>query len=953
MGLLARAVDTASRETRARRDDGHREKRPSSSLDAVFTRRELLKNGGDYGSIARARREARAPLARDVNTRDHWVPRHPEVVPVATGDARRAAGRALEPTTTRLMACGAVTPAEVHFVHNLGAVPRCAWETHALTVEVDDARGRRRRRRFSMDALTRAPSRTMACAVVRGGNRSKEMNAVGEIKGERWGPGGIGNSLWTGVPLRALLLERGVTEPTPTRRFVRFEGVRGETDDENAPVPCVFMPLHVALDPAADVLVCYAQNGERLLPDQGFPLRVVAPGFVDESATKHLTSIRVTARDDDEEEDGVSVRSHRAFTELCVNSAVTSPAHDEYVPLDAERYEIKGYAYAGGGRAVTSVEITLDDGCTWLETTLHRPCPPSTHGKHWGWTLWSYVASPRALAGARSLRSRARDDAGHVQPSALAWTPSGEKNNREYVVKLSLAATRANGPTYVACEHPVEIGDGDGGWMTRGADEVRGGVDASEVRVKIMDSVQSAVKPTPVPSAPVAAAPSAPPVERMQNVKYFTAEDVERHNTEDDCWIVVKGKVYDVNAYLRESAHPGGNASITMNAGEDVTEDFEAVHSSKAWKQLEAYYVGELGSAADAAASAATTGGKDTAEDVVEEDDAPKREFPKMPARGPVHLVKFYEEHADAYGDVLLGEAAEAAAFDRMWAGAKNIVPESAPMGLNPKKWMRLKIQDKVPLSHDSILLRLALESDAHQCGIPVGYHVYLRGEWNGKKIMRAYTPSSLNGTLGAVELVIKIYYSDAHEAYPEGGALTQYLHHLNEGDAIDVKGPVGHIRYLGNGDFTIDKKPLPRATKMTLLGGGTGVAPMLQLLVAALADESDETEISFIYANKTEDDVLLKYTLDRLEREHPKRFRVHYMISKETWPAERKTGAEWSSDRVEYGRVSLPVIRARGFPANGTSHVAVMCGPPAFEEDTCVPALLELGYPKEAIIRY
>ena len=122
---------------------------------------------------------------------------------------------------------------------------------------------------------------------------------------------------------------------------------------------------------------------------------------------------------------------------------------------------------------------------------------------------------------------------------------------------------------------------------------------------------------------------------------------------------------------------------------------------------------------------------------------------------------------------------------------------------------------------------------------------------------------------------------------------------------------------------------------------------------LGSAADESDETEISFIYANKTEDDVLLKYTLDRLEREHPKRFRVHYMISKETWPAERKTGAEWSSDRVEYGRVSLPVIRARGFPANGTSHVAVMCGPPAFEEDTCVPALLELGYPKEAIIRY
>ena len=206
---------------------------------------------------------------------------------------------------------------------------------------------------------------------------------------------------------------------------------------------------------------------------------------------------------------------------------------------------------------------------------------------------------------------------------------------------------------------------------------------------------------------------------------------------------------------------------------------------------------------------------------------------------------------------------------------------------------------------------------------------------------------------LGAVELVIKIYYSDVHEAYPEGGALTQYLHHLNEGDKIDVKGPVGHIKYLGQGLFSIDKKDLPPVKKMTLLGGGTGVAPMLQLIVAVLADEKDETELSFTYANKTEDDVLLKYTLDRLEREHKGRFKVHYMISKETWAADRKTGPEWSSDRVTYGRISLPIIQQHGFPSNGSSHIAVMCGPPAFEEDTCIPALKALGYPEDAIIRY
>ena len=72
---------------------------------------------------------------------------------------------------------------------------------------------------------------------------------------------------------------------------------------------------------------------------------------------------------------------------------------------------------------------------------------------------------------------------------------------------------------------------------------------------------------------------------------------------------------------------------------------------------------------------------------------------------------------------------------------------------------------------------------------------------------MRAYTPSSLSGTLGAVEFVIKIYFSGANESYPEGGALTQYLNQLNEGDTIDVKGPIGHIVYENGGKLIIDKK--------------------------------------------------------------------------------------------------------------------------------------------------
>ena len=260
-------------------------------------------------------------------------------------------------------------------------------------------------------------------------------------------------------------------------------------------------------------------------------------------------------------------------------------------------------------------------------------------------------------------------------------------------------------------------------------------------------------------------------------------------------------------------------------------------------------------------------------------------------------------------------------------------------------------MEAKVPLSHDTILLRLKLESDKHQCGLPVGYHLYLRGDSHqGKKVMRAYTPSSLNGTLGAVEFVIKIYFPNDHPSFPEGGLLTRYLNQLNVGDMLEVKGPMGHIKYEGMGKLLVDKTE-QKVDRMTMLGGGTGVAPMLQMIVAVLANPADKTKIKFLFANKSEKDILLRYTLDRLQREHPTRFTVHYTIS--------KAGPDWKGS---VGRVTKDMIAEHCFPAEGTkgtinvrplNTVALLCGPPAFEEDTCIPALKALGYSDESIIRY
>jgi len=76
------------------------------------------------------------------------------------------------------------------------------------------------------------------------------------------------------------------------------------------------------------------------------------------------------------------------------------------------------------------------------------------------------------------------------------------------------------------------------------------------------------------------------------NVKIFTMSQVSKHNNEKDCWIVVANKVYDATSFLKD--HPGGKAAILINAGTDVTEEFNDIHSEKAKTKLNEFYVGDL-----------------------------------------------------------------------------------------------------------------------------------------------------------------------------------------------------------------------------------------------------------------------------------------------------------------------------------------------------------------------
>jgi nitrate reductase (NAD(P)H) len=281
-------------------------------------------------------------------------------------------------------------------------------------------------------------------------------------------------------------------------------------------------------------------------------------------------------------------------------------------------------------------------------------------------------------------------------------------------------------------------------------------------------------------------------------------------------------QVYDATPYLQD--HPGGAASITMNAGTDTTEDFVAVHSSKAWKLLEQYYIGDL----------------------VKEGETPP------PAAAPAPAV----------------------------AAPSAPAATSAPKTLDPKKKVAVKLVSKEALSRDVRRLRFALPTKDHILGLPIGNHFFVNATINGSPCMRAYTPTSLDDDVGFLEMVIKVYFKDENPRFPEGGKMSQHFESLAIGDTIDIKGPIGHFTYLGRGKFKLHNE-LRSCESMGVICGGTGITPAYQIIKAALKDKDDKTKFYVLYANQTPADVLLRPELDAWVKEYPDRVKVWYTVDK------------------------------------------------------------------------
>lgn len=318
--------------------------------------------------------------------------------PFAETGARTPTGATAGSSLTPLQdLTGTITPSDLHFERHHAGVPAIDPSAHRLVIHglVD------RPMSFSMDDLRRFPPVTRTYFVECSGNgRAAWRDPKPEMSPQRV-DGLTSNSEWTGVPLAVLLREVGVRDGA---RWILAEGA-------DACLMTRSVPIEKAMN---DALLAWAQNGEAIRPEQGFPLRLLLPGWEGNINVKWLRRLELgrepwmtrweTSKYTDPLKDGTA----RLFSfDLDAKSIITSPAHPARVASPGW-HPITGLAWSGRGR-ITRVEVSTNGGQSWRDAQLQDPVLARAHTRFV--TMWNWSGAPTLLL------SRATDETGYVQPT--------------------------------------------------------------------------------------------------------------------------------------------------------------------------------------------------------------------------------------------------------------------------------------------------------------------------------------------------------------------------------------------------------------------------------------------------------------------------------------------------------------------------------------------------------
>jgi sulfane dehydrogenase subunit SoxC len=320
---------------------------------------------------------------------------------------------------------GMITPSGLHFERHHSGVPDIDPAKHRLLIH-----GLVKRPLiFTVDALLRYPMVSRLYFLECSGNSRPMYGTTPPVLTCGQVHGMVSCSEWTGIPLRLLLEEAGADPNAP---WLLAEGADSAAMSRS-------VPMAKAMD---DAFLALYQNGERLRPENGYPVRLFLPGYEGNMSVKWLRRLKVTptpTMTKDETSKYTDLQADGKALMLTfpmeVKSVITRPSSG--LTLQGPGlYEVSGIAWSGHG-AIKKVEVSADGGQTWAEAALSAPVLPKALTRFR--MAWKWNGAPAVL------KSRATDDTGAVQPTRDALVAAHGTNVSYHYNAIQAWQVEANG----------------------------------------------------------------------------------------------------------------------------------------------------------------------------------------------------------------------------------------------------------------------------------------------------------------------------------------------------------------------------------------------------------------------------------------------------------------------------------------------------------------------------
>jgi sulfane dehydrogenase subunit SoxC len=416
--------------------------------NGLMDRRALLGRGVVFAGALGAGIGSSAGAAAEPLADDPWSLEPGAVVPpyqipsrLEKNVARTLSNPKGEPRTSHArtphhLLAGSITPNGLHFTIVHAGIPDIDPDQHRLVIHGLV----RQPLAFTLETIERYPMTSRMTFLECGGNSAPLFSKEPIQASVQALHGLVSCAEWTGVRLSVLLEEAGID---PSAKWLIAEGA-------DAPALSRSVPLKKAMD---DAMIAIYQNGERLMPGNGYPMRLLLPGYEGNMNVKYLRRIKLT------DQPAMSYYETRTYSPILpsgkayrffflqeVKSFITHPSFGQKL-TEPGLHEISGIAYSGTGR-IAKVMVSADGGKSWAQAALQAPVLSKAFTRFrvpWHWD-----------GGPAVLQSRAWDEAGNVQPTrAQIVAERGETKSVPNVV--GFPSQHFNGITSWSVERNGEV----------------------------------------------------------------------------------------------------------------------------------------------------------------------------------------------------------------------------------------------------------------------------------------------------------------------------------------------------------------------------------------------------------------------------------------------------------------------------------------------------------------